>query len=187
MNFVSSVPLPSGLRKTPRKAPEQSDIKIIKSHSAGEDFLYFFLAYTGLRISEACALTFEDFDFENNTITVDKKITWLSNAPMLVRQTKTGAGMRGVPILKKLLEALPTRWSGYLFSEDDGKTPLTKKQLQRIVDDYKSRYGVSATCHQLRHAFAALGIEANLSMKGASIHHGSFRYTYHHGYLRRNP
>ena len=72
---------------------------------------------------------------------------------------------RDVPILKKLLTALPTRWSGYLFSADDGETPLTESQVRRITIEYNKRHNTNITPHQLRHAFAALGVEADLNVK----------------------
>ena len=63
-NFISSVPIPSGLGKKARKAPSEDDIKIVTSNYEGDDFLFYFLVYTGLRMSEACALTNEDIDFD---------------------------------------------------------------------------------------------------------------------------
>lgn len=72
-NFISSVPIPSGLGKKARKAPSEDDIKIVTSNYEGDDFLFYFLVYTGLRMSEACALTDEDIDFDNNLIYINKK------------------------------------------------------------------------------------------------------------------
>ena len=163
-NFILNVPTPSGLTKTPRKMPSQAEIDIVKENSTGDDFLFFFLAYTGLRISEACALTNKDFDFENKLITVNKKISWIGNKPKLIHQTKTESGNRQVPLLSTLEKAMP-KFKGYLFSRDNGKTPLTKRQLAIWVDNYNKRNGTTITPHQLRHAFASLGVEANLGVK----------------------
>lgn len=58
--------------------PTQTEIDVIKGNPSGDDFFFYFLAYTGLRISEACALTDKDFDFDKNL----KKITWVSNKPV---------------------------------------------------------------------------------------------------------
>lgn len=163
-NFILSVPTPSGLVKKPRKMPSQAEIDIVKKNSTGDDFLFFFLAYTGLRISEACALTDKDFDFENKLITVNKKISWISNLPKLIHQTKTDAGNRQVPLLSTLEKTMP-KFKGYLFSRDNGKTPLTKRQIDSIIEKYNKRNSTDITPHQLRHAFATLGVEAELSVK----------------------
>lgn len=164
-NFILSVPIPAGLTKTPRKIPSEADIRVVTSNYTGDDFLYYFLAYTGLRMSEACALTKKDFDFDNNLIYIDKKIVWDGNHPVLKHQTKTKAGERTVPLLSELKKHIPKKFKGYLFSRDGGETPYTKKQLATITDGYKKRHNVSFTPHQLRHAFATLGVEANLSVK----------------------
>lgn len=116
-------------------------------------------------MSEACALTKKDFDFDNNLIYIDKKIVWDGNHPVLKHQTKTKAGERTVPLLSELKKHIPKKFKGYLFSRDGGETPYTKKQLATITDGYKKRHNVSFTPHQLRHAFATLGVEANLSVK----------------------
>lgn len=164
-NFILSVPIPNGLNKTARRIPSENDIKIVTSNYEGDDFLYYFLVYTGLRMSEACALTYEDFDFENNLIYINKKIVWDGNKPILRHRTKTEAGERAVPLLSELKKHMPRNFKGYLFSRDDGDSPYTKKQLSNITDGYRKRHNISFTPHQLRHAFASLGVEADLSVK----------------------
>lgn len=163
-NFIGNISIPSGLAKKPRKMPSQAEIDIVKENSTGDDFLFFFLAYTGLRISEACALTDKDFDFQNKMITIDKKISWVSNKPKLIHQAKTEAGNRQVPLLSALEKAMP-KFKGYLFSKDDGKTPLTESRTRDIMENYNKKHNTNITFHQLRHAFAALGIEAELNLK----------------------
>lgn len=164
-NFISSVPIPSGLGKKARKAPSEDDIKIVTSNYEGDDFLYYFLVYTGLRMSEACALTNEDIDFDNNLIYINKKIVWDGNRPVLKHQPKTEAGERAVPLLSELKKRMTKNFEGYLFSRDNGKSPYTQKQLRIITDGYKKKHNISFTPHQLRHAFASLGVEADLSVK----------------------
>lgn len=164
-NFIPSVPMPSGLTKTPRKIPSENEIEIVKSNYTGDDFLHFFLAYTGLRVSEACAITDKDIDYKNNLIYITKKIVWNGNSPILKNQTKTEAGVRTVPLLSELKKHMPANFNGYLFSRTNGETPYTQKQLRVITERYKKRHNVSFTLHQLRHAFASLGVEAELSVK----------------------
>ena len=115
-------------------------------------------------LSEACALTDKDFDFENKLITVNKKISWIGNKPVLIHQTKTEAGNRQVPLLSTLEKTMP-KFKGYLFTTDNGKTPLTKRQIARLIERYNKHNGTHITPHQLRHAFATLGVEAKLGVK----------------------
>lgn len=163
-NFIPSIPIPKGLKKVPRKMPTQTEIDIIKGNHSGNDFFFYFLVYTGLRISEACALTDKDFDFNKKLIKINKKITWVSNKPVVVPQTKTEAGRRDVPIIDAVEKFIP-KFKGYLFSEDGGKSPLKQSQIRCYTQHYNSRHKTDITPHQLRHAFATLGVEAGLSLK----------------------
>ena len=163
-NFIPYIKLPSGLTKKPRKMPSDEEMKVATTNYEGEDFLFYFLAYTGLRISEACALTDKDFDLKSNRININKKIVWLGNRPNVVNQPKTSAGARNVPLLNAVAEKMP-KFKGYLFSRDGGKTPLTKSQLAHMIERYQKRHNVSATPHQLRHAFATFAVEAELNIK----------------------
>lgn len=164
-NFIPSVPLPTGLTKNPRKAPTDSDINIATQNYDGDDFLLYFLAYTGLRISEACAITDKDIDLKHNFIVVNKKVVWdNNNKPIVKHTTKTEAGTRNVPLVGCLKAKLP-KFKGYLFSRTDGETPLTGKQLRILIENYKKRHSTDFTPHQLRHAFASLGVDAELSVK----------------------
>lgn len=163
-NFINIIELPKGLTVTKRKVPTDSEIEIITKNYDGDDFLYYFMAYTGLRISEACALTDKDFDYENKLINIDKKVIWENNKPILVQQTKTFAGTRKTILLDVLAEKMP-KFKGYLFGDDNGKNLITKKHLQSKVEGYQKRHGISCTPHQLRHAYVTLAVEAGLDIK----------------------
>ena len=54
-----------------------------------------FLLNTGFRIGEALALTWEDIDFENKTIKIDKSVTMVNNE-MLLGEPKTENGYRTI-------------------------------------------------------------------------------------------
>lgn len=69
-----------------------------------------------------------------------------------------------MPLLNAVAEKMP-KFKGYLFSRDGGKTPLTKSQLSHMIERYQKRHNISATPHQLRHAFATFAVEAELNIK----------------------
>ena len=119
-NFILSISIPSGLPKTKRRMPTDKEIDIIKTHYKGFDLLPYFLLYSGLRISEALALTDQDIDFNKKIITVNKKIVHNMNRPELVHKTKTQAGTREVLLLDKLANKIP-KFKGILFCNDNGE------------------------------------------------------------------
>ncbi|MBO5060278.1 MAG: site-specific integrase [Clostridia bacterium] len=164
-NPVRDIRLPNNLPKTPRKIPTDAEIKEIDKHYTGFDFLPYFLLYTGLRLSEALALSYEDIDLKNNIITVNKHMLFNNNKPIIENRTKTENSKRAVALLDRVREKLP-RKKGLIFGNENG-TPYTKIQLQRRWEKYQKTYGVTVTAHQLRHAYATMLFEAGIDLKDA--------------------
>jgi integrase/recombinase XerD len=122
------------------------------------------LRWTGLRVGEACALTWRDIDF--------------GTSELRVRESKTDSGVRTVPILPELAESLRD-WGSYLDGRGlrwpDGPVLVTGRRTAmkpqfawRLVKRVASRGGVRAneardasgwnvsslTPHTLRRTFA---------------------------------
>jgi len=106
-NPCASVKLPKNLKQSFRTLPSDIDIAVIKQHYIGFDLIPYFLIYTGLRRSELLALTYEDIDFENNTISINKVITYEGNSPKLRQKTKTASSNRNVLLLDILKDKIP--------------------------------------------------------------------------------
>lgn len=164
-NPVSEVRVKSNLPRTIRELPTTEELKIVDNHYTGFDFLPYFLLYTGLRISEALALTDEDFDLNKRLVTINKHVVWDSNNPLIEYRTKTINSQRKVVIIDRLFEKLP-KFKGYLFCNEDGSL-LTKGQLRKRWEKYQKTYNVNFTAHQLRHGFATICFEAGISEKDA--------------------
>ena len=76
------------------------------------------LYYCGLRRGEALALTDEDFDFENNTVSISKVIVFNGNAPELKPYPKSDNGIRSVPLHEAcvgILKPYVDKCKGFLF------------------------------------------------------------------------
>lgn len=157
--------------KVPKKAkkpvtrvpPSDNDVELIRSHPDGTFGLYCnLLLYTGLRREEALALTYDDIDFLNKTISVSKVVVFDGNIPSVRDSAKSDAGSRIVPLLapaESILAAAEEK-SGLLFP---GKNGLMKKgEFDKGFNKYKAATGISCTSHQLRHYFASLCFEAEL-------------------------
>ena len=77
---------------------------------------FLFLVKTGLRVSEAAALTWDDIDWEKGTITVSKILyyhsrsrEWIADSPKTFRSYRTiSVTAEAIEILKELQNASPT-------------------------------------------------------------------------------
>lgn len=76
------------------------------------------LYYCGLRRGEALALTVDDFDFNNNTVSISKVIIFNNNTPELKPYPKSDNGIRSVPLPEAcvgILKPYVDKCDGYLF------------------------------------------------------------------------
>ena len=162
-NPCTSVKIPKGCKKTVREAATTSDEEKIL-HSDHEWLFPLFALLTGLRKGEILALQWEDINFEENTITVNKSIEYKGNIPC-VKPPKTESGTRIVPLLQMLSNRLKMGGRGYIFSEDGGKSPYRKKRYDLLWRDYSKEVGITCTAHQLRHSYATVAVEEDVNPK----------------------
>ena len=140
------------------------------------------LLYTGLRIGEALALTWEDVDIQNKTIKVNKNLKQVKNRDddqsvykiIIQNSTKTNSGTRIVPLNNKSIEALKqikeiTGQYKYVFSTETGNNVSARtcdRMFRKIQENcgFKEIYGV----HALRHTFASLLFKRGVDVKTVS-------------------
>ncbi len=175
-NPVASIRLPKGLHQGKRVAPTDDQIKTIFS-CADKSFGLFavFLLCTGMRKSEALALTWGDINFDAKEISVTKSIDYTVGARPKIKPPKTEAGNRIVPIIDllydKLREAYNARTSEYVFpastSSRGGKGGgmMTLRGYEGTWLQYCQEAGLmngtkpAITAHNLRHGTATLMFE----------------------------
>ena len=160
---------------------------------------YFTLAlFGGLRRGEACALTWNDIDFEEMTVTITKS-TAITKAGQITKEPKTKAGNREIllplPVFAKLKEwkaeqehhasEIGGEWKGFrgaeyddnfIFTQDNGKqinlyTPSHK--LHEIIEMHNSSAGIDEKLpiirlHDLRHCTASLLIASGADIATVS-------------------
>ena len=111
--------------------------------------------YTGIRLSELLKLKTSSINFEESEI--------------IIYQGK-GRKDRIVPIHQCLMPYLKSyqnikrkKSTTYFFSSIRSDSPLTEKNLYRIIKVLRKVTGVYFSPHMLRHTFGKLSIEANLN------------------------
>lgn len=126
------------------------------------------LFYTGLRLGEATALTFNDIDFKNNTINVNKNMTRYKDEKghHIVVSPKTKKSIREIGIDSVLSYELSELKNNYIKKYDDynsnfyifgGDSPLTPTTVERKKNYYCDKAGVKRIkIHEFRHSHACL-------------------------------
>lgn len=151
-------------KQTTRLLPAESDIDIVQNNT--NDFFgkyCMLLMYTGLRKEEALALNYEDLDFNNNLIRVDKVLIFENGKGMIRNTTKTKAGKRFVPFLPILQNVFEQGKKGLVFTFDG--QPMKKYQFDKGYNKFRKQTGLTCTSHQLRHYFATVCFDAGLDEK----------------------
>lgn len=146
----------------------------------------FILLNTGLRISEFCALTKRDIDFNENILHVERQLLRTSNMQYVIETTKTSSGTRHLPMSEEVRDAfkriLANRkrpkaepiihgYSGFLYLDKDDKPMLAlhwQHYFKRAVNKYNSSHKLQLpviTPHVCRHTYCSKMARAGMNPK----------------------
>ena len=163
---------------------EQLDhfLKLAKESGINKYTYFKLLSSTGMRKSEALSLTWEDIDFDSNTISINKTLAYGLNGKIIVQQPKSPKSRRIVPISESLRKVLidykhsqkilsnkvfhtykgdylkiskPDQWLYSIYNKDHkSKIEYAEKHNCNPEPDIKH-----ITIHGFRHTFATLLVE----------------------------
>lgn len=151
-----------------------------------------FLIFTGLRIGEAIALEWNDVDFENKIITINKNVVEVKSKEtgkyILEKQdsTKTDSSTRMVPLSNSAIECIKNlkQINGnkkFVFASKTGKyiSPSNFNRMFRGIQK-SLKYEVVLGVHSLRHTFATLMLNKGIDVKIVSelLGHSNVSVTY---------
>lgn len=141
------------------------------------------LLYSGMRRGEIAALTWNDIDFDNNIIHIDKAVVFKNNQPT-ISTPKTKNSIRDVPLLDNLKTILLEYKKEYVLKY--GKNYEKKnvflnglgnphsensinKMWRKFLKDYNDYYEseVKFGMHQCRHTFCTMLYNADVDIKTA--------------------
>ncbi len=122
--------------------------------SCKEGLLFLLCLYQGLRLGEALALTYDDIDFSNRTITISKSLTDRNQ----LKCTKTGE-KRTMPLFSQTAQLLDRAGSGNvcIYSR-----PVYQR---KIIELCKTLNITGISTHSLRHTFATRCAERGVTAK----------------------
>ncbi|GGC96286.1 tyrosine-type recombinase/integrase [Enterococcus wangshanyuanii] len=189
-NPCRGIELPKSERKTVQALSIKDQNRLIKEVDTNQKFFSIILALqTGLRIGEICGLKWEDIDFEDNTLGVNRTILRIPTTDTGVRKTeiveitpKSQNSSRRIPISDslraKLLELHEISTSDYVISnKHKALEPRTVAYRFQVV---RKKIGLEKfSFHSLRHTFATRCLEAggNIATISSLLGHSSTKMT----------
>lgn len=128
---------------------------------------------TGLRMGEILALEWQDFDYDNQTITINKQLQTINGVDTIIAP-KTINSNRTIKISSECCEELKALKenqksdSSIMFQAEDGGY-LKRKYVLEILHAIQDSNGLTRTTfHGLRHTFATIAVSQNLDVKTIS-------------------
>ena len=164
------------------KTPAEKKIKylnqfelhtLLKSLDLGKevnwDWFILLVAKTGMRFSEALALTPKDFDFAHQTLSISKTWNYKGNGGFLPTKNKSSVRkiqidwqtvMQFAELTKNLLQEEPI-----FVKKQDAYEPIYNSTVNGILERYCKKLGISTiSVHGLRHTHASILLFAGVSI-----------------------
>lgn len=167
VNPAAEAELPRNLSENKRRAATPSDeerIAAAKDTNNDAWLLPVIALYTGMRKGEILGLKVKDIDLDKDLIKVERSLWYASAGRSLLKEPKTEAGKRSIPILAPLKPHLRERLKN--ASQEHfiigGDKPISEKRYRVLWEKFKRESGCTCTIHQLRKSFATMAVSSNV-------------------------
>ncbi len=149
-------------------------------------FAFEMLYWCGIRLGELLALTIGDFDFENQTVRINKSYQRIDGRDVIT-DPKTKKSIRTVTMPDFICDEMQRYFSGfYKPKKDDRIFLITKGYLHREMRRGCAETGVKKIrIHDLRHSHVSLLIDIGLPALAIAdrVGHESIDITYRYAHL----
>lgn len=135
------------------------------------------IMYTGMRLSEALALKWQNIDFEKKTLKINSAIAVIKEGQKYVtieKSTKRDSSNRIIPlpqraidILKDLESSNPKHKKTDYVCITSNKTLFTKRNIERVLSNMLEALNIEEnyTPHSLRHGYGSILLSKGLDIK----------------------
>ena len=206
-NPLDKIRLPENTKKKSEKDVIHKDdfTKIFEAVSESYKFIFLLVWNTGLRITEACSLSWDDIDFENQRIFVRKQIINHMISPLKTQNSERtipfGESLKAVLLAEKNKQDESRKFYGRYYtyySIDKTKKVVISKEnrldivarrenglrivpssIQCLVSKLNNKLGINFSFHSLRHGHTTMLVENNAPIKAvqARLGHSSPQIT----------
>lgn len=182
-------------------------LEFAENYGRGENYLLAvkIMLGTGLRVGEVTGITWEDLDFKNKTINIDKQFTLIAGGgkhEYHISKPKTESGIRKAPMSDDVLEMMQEHkresffesmkygvnvdgYRGFVFHTRTGLPVLPNRindYLSKVVSSYNESHEDSLpkiSCHTMRHTFCTRMAELGINPKSLQyiMGHSSYKVT----------
>ncbi|MDF7637780.1 site-specific integrase [Leuconostocaceae bacterium ESL0958] len=149
---------------------ENNELELLKKKAMESDDVTSHMIltgiYSGCRYSEVAALTKQDFDFKNHTLTINK--AWQAT-DREIKTTKTPYSVRTIDMPEKFFK-MAGNWNfgeHFAFTYDD-KTPPTNNACNKQLSKLLGTDSKHVTFHALRHTHASYLLANDIALQYVS-------------------
>lgn len=167
------------------RVQQQKLVKVSRDSKKG--FPILLTLETGMRIGEVCGLKWEDINFEEGYLSVQRtrqRIIKKAGTGTFITENspKTSHSQRVIPLSATLLLSLKKRYvaSSCSYVMELGGRPLEPRAVDRHFKEIISQFGwTGISFHSLRHTFATRCVEmgVNIAAVSALMGHSSIKTT----------
>ena len=149
------------MKKIREEIPELSDVRVRR--------MITLFTYTGMRMEEVLGLRWEDLDYTNNWIYIQRAVVHPHRNQPEVKQPKTKTSTRRIPLPEAVRRNLiPTSNKGFILHASDDDTcerPMSYTEARRVFNKIRSTFGLQEySAHDFRDTCATEWREAGVPL-----------------------